>query len=68
MFFIDMKTHSFIDHTSHAVILKYACSSNLVNIYACVKRYTPATIWLTFIFIFLYQIINIRYIPFNSLY
>jgi hypothetical protein len=44
------------------VILKYACSSNQVNIYACVKRYTPATIWFTFIFIFLYQIINIRYI------
>ena len=46
----------------------YACSSNQVNIYACVKRYTPATIWFTFIFIFLYQIINIRYIPFTSLY
>ena len=50
MFFIDMKTHSFIDHTSHAVMLKYACNSNQVNIYARVKRYTPATIWFTFIF------------------
>ena len=41
---------------------------NQVNIYACVKRYTPATIWFTFIFIILYQIINIRYISFTSLY
>jgi hypothetical protein len=49
-------------------ILKYACSRNQVNIYACVKRYTPATIWFSFISIFLYQIINIRYIPFASLY
>jgi hypothetical protein len=47
--------------------VKYACSSNQVNIYACVKRYTPATTWFTFIFIFLYQILNIRYIPFTSL-